>query len=115
MKTKLTKPPSHPHPSQGTGRIYAYERVLDWFSLDPSSPYRGWDGAKKMAQELYNDFSDDGKIGLGKHGTPTRGEVTYSFVPSAPRVHVTPDSVITYASVPVLGGSIERRNAEPRD
>jgi len=94
------------------GMVYAYEAALDWLSLDPHSPYRGWDGVKKIADELWDDYNDDGGITLGATRTESNGERKVSFEPNLPRVEVKADSVIVTTKVPVPGGSIVHRHAE---
>ena len=114
MQMKLMKRPSQPYSRSGTAGVYAYEAALDWFSLDPNSPYRGLDGARRIVSELASDYNDDGKFELGRTSTPDGGNTTWNYVPNAPRLQVTPDSVITYNSFPAPGGSVEVRHAAPR-
>ena len=114
MKMELVK---HRPPPYGTapGMVYAYEAALDWFSLDPNSPYRGLDGAKRMAGELLDDYNADGGIDLVKATVEGGAEERLSFEPAGPRVQVTQDSVIVTTKVPVPGGSIVHRHAEAID
>lgn len=114
MRTELVK---HRPPPYGAaaGMVYAYEAIFDWFSLDPASPYRGWDGTKKIAGEIFNDYNDDGDIDIVKIRTESGGEQSVSFEPALPRVQVTQDSVIVTTKVPVPGGSIVHRSAEAID
>lgn len=111
MKIELVKNRPPPY-GAAKGMVYAYEAALDWFSLDPNSPYRGWEGAQKMAGELLDDYNADGGITLGTMTTPGGGEQKASFEPALPRVEVTQDSVILTTKVPVPGGSIVHRHAE---
>lgn len=111
MKMELVKNRPPPY-GAAPGMVYAYEAALDWFSLDPASPYRGWEGAKKIAGELFDDYNDDGGITLGAMRTRNNGQQRVSFEPNIPRVEVTSDSVIVTTKVPVPGGSIVHRHAE---
>jgi len=111
VKVELVKNRLPPY-GAAPGMVYAYEAAFDWFSLDPASPYRGWEGTKKMAGELADDYNDDGGITIGAIRTGNNGEQKVSFEPSIPRVEVTPDSVIVTTKVPVPGGSIVHRHAE---
>ena len=105
------KPPPY---GAATGMVYAYEAAFDWFSLDPNSPYRGWEGTKKIAGELFDDYNDDGGIDIASATTENGGQLRVSFEPALPRVQVTQDSVIVTTKVPVPGGSLVSRHAEAR-
>lgn len=113
MKAELVKRRPSPYVA-AEGVVYAYEAALDWLSLDPQSPYRGWEGTKRVARELWDDFNSDGNIDLIKLESPGNGEQRVSFEPAGPRVEVTQDSVIVTTKVPVPGGSIVHRHAEAR-
>ncbi len=113
MKTELVK--NRPPPYEAAaGMVYAYEAALDWLSLDPQSPYRGWEGTKRIAKELWDDYNADGGIDIVSARTSNEGEVKLSFEPAVPRVEVKDDSVIVTTKMPVPGGSIVQRHAEPR-
>lgn len=109
MELVKNRPPPY---GAAAGMVYAYEAALDWFSLNPYSPYRGWDGAKRIAGELFDDYNADGGITLGTASTEGGGQVKLSYEPALPRVEVTQDSVIVTTKVPVPGGSIVSRHAE---
>ena len=114
MKMELVK---NRRPSYGAapGMVYAYEAALDWFSLDPASSYRGWEGTKRIAGELFDDYNADGNIDIISVETRRGVEDRVSFEPMGPRVEVTQDSVIVTTKVPVPGGSIVHRRAEAKD
>ena len=111
MRMELVKNRPPPY-GAAAGMVYAYEAALDWFSLNPYSPYRGWDGAKRIAGELFDDYNADGGIDIATVSTPRGGERRVSFEPALPRFEVTQDSVIVTTKVPVPGGSVVHRHAE---
>jgi hypothetical protein len=111
VKMELVKNRPPPY-GAAPGMVYAYEGALDWFSLDPNSSHRGWEGTRKMAGELFDDYNADGGITLGAVRNRGGGEQTVSFEPALPRVEVTQDSVIVTTKVAVPGGSIVHRHAE---
>ena len=110
MRMELVKNRPPPY-GAAAGMVYAYEAALDWFSLNPYSPYRGWDGAKRIAAELFDDYNADGGIDIATVRVEGGAEDRLTFEPAGPRVQVTQDSVIVTTKVPVLGGSIVHRHA----
>lgn len=117
VKKTALRPRRLPAFAAGAQQVYAYENALDWFSLDPFSPYRGWDGAKRIAAELFADYNDDGKLTLAQFTNERGVQTTYQYIPPVPaRVEVKPDSTIYYQSAPLPGGfgTIESRTAVPR-
>lgn len=96
------------------GRVYAYEAARNWFSLDPNSPYRGPEGAKRIANSLFNDYNDDGKFTLASGSVSDRASMTVKYIPPiSARVETRADSTIYYKTQQLPGGAgaIESRLA----
>ena len=115
MKVRLV-PKRLQSPDGDRAKVYAYEKALDWLSLDPSSAYRGMEGAMKMGEDIFNDYNDDGKFEISKTRNDRGVEMTVNYTPPVSnRVEIKPDSVILYQTTQLPGntGSVETRTAVP--